>query len=87
MANFGEGDSLSGYDASGSEVSSLQREQNRTGNRRRWFAHYDTQARISRALNIQSFLISKILMNIFSIPTFVTLQCFFANGCLSIFEY
>ena len=44
MANFGEGDSLSGYDASGSEVSSLQREQNRNGNRRRWFAHYDTQA-------------------------------------------
>ena len=58
MANIGDdpSGSLSGYDASGSEVSSLARDGTRQGSRRRWFAHYDTQSTAFEFVNLSKLL-------------------------------
>ena len=59
MANIGDDHgtgSLSGYDASGSEVSSLARDAHRMGSRRRWFAHYDTQSTSFEFVNLSKLL-------------------------------
>ena len=59
MANIGDestGGSEAGYDASGSEVSSLARDAVRQGSRRRWFAHYDTQSTAFEFVNLGKLL-------------------------------
>ena len=58
MANIGDepAGSLSGYDASGSEVSSLARDGARSGARRRWFAHYDVQSTAFEFVNLSKLL-------------------------------
>jgi hypothetical protein len=59
MANIGDestAGSLSGYDASGSEYSTLARENSRQGFRRRWFAHYDIQSTAFEFVNLSKLL-------------------------------